>query len=656
MVTVSFKVQYKCNFGQTVSLVGDSTELGRWSAQQGVRMRWSKGDTWTCSVKLPAGSSLECKYVIVDEKGAEVRWQEGSNMALKVPASYHGSPVDSYDVHISWCQAHAAFSAIPARGTSSKSSSSAAGSSSTTSSSRSTSVERAERLPVAAAAAAAAAPSGGAAPVAAWVAAKGTGRAASPLRKATAAEPEAVKVAPPAPQPVAEAAPISLAATIRQAAANAAQAPAQPAAAAAASAPATAAPATAVAPARPAFQVTPPSGEEPMSLVLPPRSTSPPFKISLSPSFSSLMDLPGSPRERVSGNSASAGSAGDAGSPSQGSGGAAAATSWSSVTGKAPAAAIRSHPIDAAPVSSGLSGAASPPSSPARSSPTSSPSSSKAAAAVRNDGAAVPPPVVPSPAAASFGLEYDIYSAFYETPYMHTPFDLDAYAVYEHGAPEPVAPGSSSSGGPMGLGDLLNRSTDFVESAVRTAASHGGTAAFANGAASPAAPAAAPAEVPTPAAAPSPSSEPYRQTSRSSPAVSDWASRTLFELSSGRSLLEEDEDSDDEEETADEEAALVHAMAAPVSPADMAALLTQLGTALGRSVRLRYEGMDVAASDLLELDRKIALAASKLYRQRDSLLTGWVRKETRRQLATAAAVAAPSPPRSPGSRAGVTPL
>lgn len=37
---------------------------------------------------LATRSALECKYIVVDERtGREVRWQEGGNMLVTVPAS-----------------------------------------------------------------------------------------------------------------------------------------------------------------------------------------------------------------------------------------------------------------------------------------------------------------------------------------------------------------------------------------------------------------------------------------------------------------------------------------------------------------------------------------------------------------------------------------
>ncbi|GFR40258.1 hypothetical protein Agub_g830, partial [Astrephomene gubernaculifera] len=55
LVNVSFKVQYRCPYGQRVALVGDVPPLGRWATGRCQRMRWGRGDYWSCSVALPAG-------------------------------------------------------------------------------------------------------------------------------------------------------------------------------------------------------------------------------------------------------------------------------------------------------------------------------------------------------------------------------------------------------------------------------------------------------------------------------------------------------------------------------------------------------------------------------------------------------------------------
>eukprot|EP00198_Chlamydomonas_reinhardtii_P008345 XP_001697682.1 predicted protein [Chlamydomonas reinhardtii] len=114
MVAVSFRTQYKCDFGQALALVGDSVTLGSWKGTQAQRMKWTSGDQWTCTVALPAGSALECKYIVVDERtGREVRWQEGGNMLVTVPASVQSLPVEQYETRISWCKQYSSFKAHP---------------------------------------------------------------------------------------------------------------------------------------------------------------------------------------------------------------------------------------------------------------------------------------------------------------------------------------------------------------------------------------------------------------------------------------------------------------------------------------------------------------------------------------------------------------
>ncbi|GIL93459.1 hypothetical protein Vretimale_12705 [Volvox reticuliferus] len=712
-VNVSFKVEYKCSYGQSLTLVGNTAPLGNWSFKRGQRMHWSRGDVWTCNVMLPAGSDVECKYVIVDDQGRAQRWQEGSNMVVSIPDTYQGLPLQRYDVGVSWCKNHVNYRYVAAP----------------PNTAQDLNRTYANAVVAAAAAAAAADPAaamgtvaGAAPPVMAWALSKGANPIASlkptPLVQqvaetqtskfriwASAPAGQCVAVdaqASPAQQQLSSAPSVrtqlaakealpgaaahqagtgagSKVATLVQAAANAVcEAQTAPAGSSGASGAMVMA-ATSAGPLS-SFQLSSASsdGEPTMSIVLAPRSKSPPVKISLSSSFSRLMDMPA--LSRSGGSNASAASTG-------------ASVSTPS-TGKTTAASIQSHAIDStiassthtAHISGGAAQSQVAPSSNGK--PLVFPSvSANTISQDRNSSHNGQNLSTAAPASPTWGMEYDIYATAYGMSYMHTLFDLEAYKVYEQTGPDP----SSSSLSSMSSGRLTHdgsahdfvsanqsRGADLLESAVVAALSSGAdtetaptsaidlfpptllgaTAAstsLALGAATascPAAPVAAAAATPpmgsddavashpVEVVAPAPV-EVYRQVSRSSTSISDWAGRTLIEMSSGHSLIDEDSD---EDETADDEAAVAQALATPVAPADMAALLTQLGTALGRSVRLRYDGIDATAQDLLELDRKIALAASKLYRQRDNLLSGWLRKETRRQLATAAAAPVSRPP------------
>ncbi|GLC36374.1 hypothetical protein PLESTB_000768700 [Pleodorina starrii] len=773
MVNVTFKVDYRCPYGQGMALVGNTSQLGNWSPKRGQRMHWSRGDEWSCDVMLPAGTSVECKYVIVDEQGQAQRWQDGGNMVVLVPATcQQGLPIQRYDVGVSWCQNRTSFrahprtsAAAPAADAQRLGQASAPDALPASTSAAATAAAVASGAAAAAATAASSSAAAVAPPVMAWARSKGASVASEPRRvnpaaaaqaaaarslqhapaaaaavvAAAAAAPQTVPAAktavasppPPAealarraaPAPAAEAPAGSKVATLVQAAASAVQ---EAAAATTTAAFEAAAAVAAAVPSLPAFHLSPSissgggaDGETAMSIVLPSRSHSPPVKISLSSSFSKLMEMPALAR----------GSAAASPVPSPSPSSSPSTTTTATSASPSTPSSIVSHPIDVgSSASNGPSRSPSPALATAAAaaatghppvSPTAQPqpqpqpqpasSSSSAAAAAapgqghsqgRRQAANV------TPASPIWGMEYDVYAAAYGFPYMHTPFDLEAYAVYDQEqAPSP----SSAQGSSHGSLGLLSASqacgADPVENAVQAAhCSETNTAAAAAAAApapappsvaagllstgllgataasaalamsaatatdtcsstaSAAAAAAAVATAPQSAAAATRSSDAaetapaaapldvYRQVSRSSTSVSDWAGRTLFELGSGHSLLDDDSDSD---ETADDEAAVAQALAAPAGPADMAALLTQLGTALGRSVRMRYDGVDATAQDLLELDRKIALAASKLYRQRDGLLSGWVRKEARRHLATAAAPS--TRPHMPGSNT-VTPV
>ncbi|KAG2437498.1 hypothetical protein HXX76_006147 [Chlamydomonas incerta] len=721
-------------------------------------MKWTSGDQWTCTVALPAGSSLECKYIVVDERtGREVRWQEGGNMLIAVPANVQGLPVEQYETRISWCKQYSSFKAHPL-----------------------TSVAAAA-AGVTAAAAAAAAKS--AAPVMAWAVAKGASAvAAAALGSSSTATAVAIAAPPAAPQQPAKqhqpqqqagapsgalgalptvsasAAPNGLAATIAQAAVDAVLS-------ASLSAVATPPPglgadakgADASSGGASRFQLTPASEDEPLTLTLLPRSTSPPLKLSLSSSYSQLMEMTGSgsgsssPSSGSPGTSRSSSSTNLAGMAASGSGsgsGSPAASSPAAPAAAAPAPAatapaatapaataasasaasqIRSHPIEVrcSPWSEPLSqqqlqqrrasSAASSSSSTATTSSSSSSATPQPKLAQKQKQPVAALPAVSTASIAAFGAEYDMYASLYDTPYMHTAFDLDAYAMYDTpSVPEPASAASSvtararsplraaspaaaaasSSTSIFGApaGGVSGARSDPLESAVQAARSSSPPKAAAAAAPAAAAPQAAAAALPAynsifsdapspkqPAAAPTASAATaaaaastdgaaaasYRSISRSGKAVSEWAGRTIFTLSSASasaSILDAaDSDSDDDEDdVAEVEARVAHALDAPVTAADMAALLRTMGTALGHSVRMRHSGVEPAAADLLELDRQIALQCSKLYRQRDNLLVGFVRHETaRRQLAPAPAATGGGGGSSSGVRpggGGVTPM
>ncbi len=77
-------------FGQSVWAVGDSAELGNWDFHKGVMLSPTSYPTWTGSVSLPAGATVQLKFVKGDGNGNTV-WESGPNHVLTIngDASLH---------------------------------------------------------------------------------------------------------------------------------------------------------------------------------------------------------------------------------------------------------------------------------------------------------------------------------------------------------------------------------------------------------------------------------------------------------------------------------------------------------------------------------------------------------------------------------------
>ncbi|XP_053317637.1 starch-binding domain-containing protein 1 isoform X2 [Spea bombifrons] len=79
-VNVCFKVHYITSISQQIAVTGDHEELGCWKVY--IPLTSDKDGFWTHSVLLPIDSSVEWKFVVV-ENGKIKRWEECSNRRLK---------------------------------------------------------------------------------------------------------------------------------------------------------------------------------------------------------------------------------------------------------------------------------------------------------------------------------------------------------------------------------------------------------------------------------------------------------------------------------------------------------------------------------------------------------------------------------------------
>ncbi|KAI6780390.1 Glucoamylase-like protein [Emericellopsis cladophorae] len=87
-VDVTFEVRVRTQFGQTIKIVGDASELGQWNTGNAVALSASSytnaNPVWKGTVTLPAGAQLAYKYINVGVDGS-VTWESDPNRQYTVP-------------------------------------------------------------------------------------------------------------------------------------------------------------------------------------------------------------------------------------------------------------------------------------------------------------------------------------------------------------------------------------------------------------------------------------------------------------------------------------------------------------------------------------------------------------------------------------------
>ncbi|MDI9219268.1 MULTISPECIES: alpha-amylase family glycosyl hydrolase [Clostridium] len=96
LVTVRFVVNNaNTNLGENVFLVGNVPELGSWNATKAIGSLYNqvvyKYPTWYYDVSVPAGSSIEYKFI--KKNGNSVTWENGNNHVYTVPKNSTGTVV-----------------------------------------------------------------------------------------------------------------------------------------------------------------------------------------------------------------------------------------------------------------------------------------------------------------------------------------------------------------------------------------------------------------------------------------------------------------------------------------------------------------------------------------------------------------------------------
>eukprot|EP01119_Soliformovum_irregulare_P023934 TRINITY_DN8468_c0_g1_i1.p3 TRINITY_DN8468_c0_g1~~TRINITY_DN8468_c0_g1_i1.p3 ORF type:complete len:192 (+),score=59.06 TRINITY_DN8468_c0_g1_i1:659-1234(+) len=79
-----FSLNYRCEFGEEVRVVGSLGELGGWNADRAPLMLWNPNDRWTLDLELePRSFPFEYKYIVVDNRNNKCRWELGPNRTVK---------------------------------------------------------------------------------------------------------------------------------------------------------------------------------------------------------------------------------------------------------------------------------------------------------------------------------------------------------------------------------------------------------------------------------------------------------------------------------------------------------------------------------------------------------------------------------------------
>ena len=89
-VIVTFAALAKTEWGQTIKIVGDVESLGSWDPSRGLALDPSQYTAdrplWSIAIELPAGESIQYKYVNIGSDGSVV-WEGDPNRAYAVPLS-----------------------------------------------------------------------------------------------------------------------------------------------------------------------------------------------------------------------------------------------------------------------------------------------------------------------------------------------------------------------------------------------------------------------------------------------------------------------------------------------------------------------------------------------------------------------------------------
>ncbi|WJX42983.1 hypothetical protein P8452_30147 [Trifolium repens] len=81
-VRVEFQLLKDCDFGEQFLIVGDDPMLGSWNPLGALPLTWSDGHIWTVELDMPAGKSIQYKFLLKGKEG-DIIWQPGSDRIIQ---------------------------------------------------------------------------------------------------------------------------------------------------------------------------------------------------------------------------------------------------------------------------------------------------------------------------------------------------------------------------------------------------------------------------------------------------------------------------------------------------------------------------------------------------------------------------------------------
>lgn len=101
-VTVSFRLPYYTQWGQSLLVCGSEPLLGSWNVKKGLLLSpVHEGDEliWYGTIAVPNGFQCEYSYYVVDDEKNILRWEMGKKRKLLLPGGIpHGERVELRDL------------------------------------------------------------------------------------------------------------------------------------------------------------------------------------------------------------------------------------------------------------------------------------------------------------------------------------------------------------------------------------------------------------------------------------------------------------------------------------------------------------------------------------------------------------------------------